>query len=530
MTKTNILVVDDKLENIKALKLLIESDDINVLAALSAEEALGLLVNHDFALAVLDVQMPGTSGYELARLIRGVRKFKHLPIMFVTAHSREQAFIFEGYETGAVDLLFKPLDPHVVRSKIRVFVQMSQQNQKLKDQIEEMEKLRQQAEAANLAKSRFLANMSHEIRTPLGAVMGFADLISETSLNEEEKVQYASAIRRNGQFLIRIIDDILDFSKIEAQKLDFEKVEFQIEDLFKDVLSVQKPNAEAKKIPLRVDFKASLTESYLSDPVRIKQILFNLLGNAIKFTSKGEVCIQVLKELAVNSQADRLIVRISDTGVGLSEEQRQHIFMPFGQADSSTKRHFGGTGLGLVIARQLARALNGDLYLESSEPQKGSTFVFYLDLEKKQKAVEAEPVREENAGSETSEKKILIVDDIEDNRTLLKRYLTSLPVTIESASSGEEAVEAFKADPPPDLVLMDVQMPGMDGYEATRAIRKLGFDTPILALTAHSGREELENCLISGYNLVLTKPVNRQSLNQALSQYLKLERDNATKR
>ncbi|MEZ0391983.1 MAG: ATP-binding protein [Pseudobdellovibrionaceae bacterium] len=394
--KTNILVVDDQPENIKALTRLIESDEIEVISAQDADRALNLLMNHDFALAVLDVQMPIVSGFELARLIRGVKRFRGLPIMFVTAHLQEQSFIFEGYETGAVDLLFKPLDPHVVRSKVKAFVQIDQQNKKLKQQLEQMNRLRIEADAANLAKSRFLANMSHEIRTPLGAVMGFADLISQSDISDSEREQFGEAIRRNGHLLLRIIDDILDFSKIEAQRLVLEKVKFNLQELIQDVISILQKRAEEKKIQLSSVFKNSMQQSYLCDPVRLKQILINVIGNAIKFTNQGEVRVEMetraLDLTHENENFDRLTITVTDTGIGMTPEQAESLFQPFTQADASTKRQYGGTGLGLVIAQQLARALKGDLLLKATAPGQGSTFVLTVLLEKiPDSSVEAQP-------------------------------------------------------------------------------------------------------------------------------------------
>ncbi len=210
--KTKILIVDDLAENILALSRLIEADDVEILTASKPEEALNHILDNDFALALLDVQMPMMSGFELARLIRGVGKGRHLPIIFVTAQSTDTRVIFEGYESGAVDILFKPLDPHMVRSKVRVFVRLDQQSRTLASQVDVMARLKEEADAANIAKSRFLANMSHEIRTPMGAVLGFADVLSQADLTTQEKDEALASISRNGKLLLRIIDDILDLS------------------------------------------------------------------------------------------------------------------------------------------------------------------------------------------------------------------------------------------------------------------------------------------------------------------------------
>lgn len=522
--KSKVLIVDDKLENIKALSRLVENEETEILTSQTAEGALDLLMNHEFALAVLDVQMPIVSGFELARLIRGVKKYRHLPIMFVTAHLQEQSFIFEGYDTGAVDILFKPLDPVVVRSKVQTFVRIYQQNQILKDQLDEMHRLRLAAESANLAKSRFLANMSHEIRTPLGAVMGFADVISEKSISDEDRELYAAAISRNGHLLLRIIDDILDFSKIEAHKLDLEKVPFHLEDIVRDVGSVLRKKAEEKDIYLELKSLSPLDQTYICDPVRLKQILLNVIGNAIKFTNQGGVQVQIeTKPLEFSSEKkhfDRLLITVSDTGIGMTDEQMTGLFQPFNQADPSTKRQFGGTGLGLVIARELARALEGDLQVRSSQVGKGSTFVISVSLER----VVSDAVKEGQKVVTTSDRDLegfsaLVVDDIQDNRILLERYLAPTGIKVICAASGEEA-QAQVAKESPDIIFMDIQMPEMDGYETTRRIRRSGYRKLIIALTAHAMKEEVDKCKLAGCDLVLTKPVDRQKLFSTLRHYL----------
>lgn len=521
--KTKILIVDDHKENITALSTLIASDDVEIFSAQDAEGALDLLVDHDFGLALLDVQMPKVTGFELARLIRGVRAHRDLPMIFVTAHQREQSVILEGYETGAVDLLFKPLDPYVVRSKVRVFIRLDQQAKQLKTQMEEVERLKREAEAANVAKSRFLANMSHEIRTPLGAVMGFADLMAQGDLPREERDECVSAIRRNGQLLLRLIDDILDLSKIEAQQLQLEKSEFDLEEIVRDVDSVMSLKASEKGIRLRIDVSDRLRGHFLSDPIRIKQVFLNLIGNAIKFTSRGEVSVK-LQALPRDPRepgvaTERIVCRVTDTGVGMTPEQAAGLFQPFVQADASTRRRFGGTGLGLVISRQIAKALGGNIVVESSEPGKGSTFLVTMELQRAEArtaAAKSAPgdvaaASEAKGKAETKGKSVLVVDDVSDNRLLIESYLRPSGVSIKSVGSGEEAVRAVKGRFP-DLILMDIQMPGMDGYEATDRIRRLGYDGPIIAITAHAMRDEVDRCREAGCDLVLTKPISRQEL------------------
>ncbi|KHD88720.1 MAG: hypothetical protein OM95_07960 [Bdellovibrio sp. ArHS] len=526
MEKTKLLIVDDHHENILFLSHLISGEDIQVLSAKSAEEALSLLMNHDFALALMDVQMPGMSGFELARLVRALKKTRHLPMILMTSRQQDRSVVFEGYETGAVDFLFKPLDPHAVRSKVRTFVLLEQQRRLLNKQVHEMELLKKKAEEANLAKSHFLANISHEIRTPLGAVLGFADILSQDKLSESERHEFLEVIRRNGELLLRLIDDILDLTKIEAQRLEFEKKEFSLLDLLKDIEAVLAFRATEKGIALNVQ---SVEENllFVSDPLRIKQILFNVIGNAIKFTCKGQVDVKVKVEDAVSDrescQARKITFTVRDTGMGLTVDEVQKLFKPFAQADVSTARRFGGTGLGLVISQQLAQKLGGDLKLISSEVQVGSVFEITLVLEEVG-TVTHSPVTstasiEPLVGSSFEGKVILIVDDVSDNRLLIDRYLRHLNVSLLQAGSGIEALElAFERHI--DLILMDIQMPLMDGYEAVQRLRRNGFTAPIVALTAHATREETLKCLRAGCDAVLTKPIRRGDLILSLHDWL----------
>lgn len=518
--KTNILIVDDYKENIDALRGLIEADDVNIFSAMNGDEALAILAQHDFGLALFDVQLPVMTGFELARLVRGVKRHRNLPIIFVTALQENQSVLFEGYETGAVDLLFKPLDPHVVRTKVRVFVELSRQRIRLQEQVRELDDLKSAADAANLAKTQFLANMSHEIRTPLAAVMGFADLLSAEGYSEPEKCEFAEAVKRNGDLLLKLIDDILDLSKIESNRIEFDHIAFDLEDLLSDVDSTLSFRADQRGVRLSLTRPSGPLESYQSDPMRIKQVLLNVIGNAIKFSNKGHVDVCVTVENV--GMSDLIKVIITDDGIGMSEEQVEKIFHPFVQADSSTSRHFGGSGLGLVISRKIARALCGDVRLLSSHPGEGSTFEVTFELQRADRALKVvgEPHDGFNIASVSiAGKRILAVDDSPDNLTLLQLLMRPTGANLSMVESGREALDKLKNEPF-DLILMDIQMPEMDGHETMKKIRALGLDTPIIALTAHAAREEHERCRASGCGEVLTKPINRIDLVRKISQVL----------
>ena len=529
MKKTKVLIVDDYKENIEALSQLIEDERVETHFALNASDALELISQHEFGLALLDVQMPGTSGFELAQLIRSVKRFKSLPIIFVTAQPQDSSLIFQGYQTGAIDVLFKPLDPNMVRAKVQMFVELAQQKALLESHVEELERLRHEADAANLAKSQFLANMSHEIRTPLAAVMGFAEMIAKGVGSEKDKEECTDAIKRNGTLLMRLIDDLLDLSKIEANKFELEKVAFSLLTLLRDVESTMSFKAREKGVQLKFAFPNQLHSSYLADVVKLKQVLLNVIGNAVKFSPGGVVRVDVQVKSEADPIMDRLIVTITDNGVGLNKQQMDRLFQPFGQADPSTKRKFGGSGLGLIISRQIARAMGGDLSLISSTPNEGSVFQIECLIERSNE-VEIFKSKTENSIGDVNElskalegRRILAVDDSQDNLMLISHFLKGTGLDISYAENGFQAIEAA-GDKDFDLILMDIQMPGMDGHETTVEIRGRGYKKPIIALTAHALKFEHDKCRQSGCDAVLTKPISRTALIDALQSYIDTSR------
>ncbi len=537
MSLTKILLVDDKRENLLALENLISSRDVEVLSALSGNEALALLLDHDFALALLDVQMPHMDGFELARLMRSAERSRGIPIIFVTASQGSKSQIFEGYEKGAVDYLLKPLDPHVVRSKVRTFVELDQKTKKLlektntlQQKLREIEVLHEAAESANRAKSRFLANMSHEIRTPLGAVLGFAELLRSPNQSAEDRQNCVTAIARNGKVLLKIIDDVLDLAKIEAERVEAEQVRVNLSDIIHDIRIVHSYKASEKGILLELSSPTALPEQILSDPLRLKQILNNLLGNAIKFTEKGKV--ELIVSLEGQAANQRLRFAVKDTGCGLTANGASRLFQPFMQADSSTSRRYGGTGLGLVISKQLAKLLGGDVILAETKPGVGSNFVLTIDPGplSGEKLVDGPTLLQSQSGdgrSASNERrirldgvKILLADDASDNRQLISRLLKLAGASVETAVDGREAIDKALGSHF-DIILMDIQMPGTDGYEATHSLRMHGYKRPIIALTAHAMKEELERCLKAGCDFHLSKPIEYQNLLSSIKRFVK---------
>lgn len=522
MNKVKILIVDDYKENITALSELIAHDDVEIYSSADASGALELIAIHDFGLALLDVQMPVTTGLELAQIIRSVKKYRSLPIIFVTAHLQDSTIIFDGYKTGAVDLLFKPLDPNMVRAKVQMFVEIAQQRKSLQEHVLELEKLRLQAESANLAKSQFLANMSHEIRTPLAAVMGFSDLLNSDQITTSARREYSEVIKRNGQLLSRLIDDILDISKIESGKLELDECPFNPNDIFKDIESTMSFRAKESGVDFDFKFDSGLENQYVGDSLRIKQVLLNIIGNAIKFTPNGKVSVMATTSIDSSNPKNEIVsVLVADNGIGLSPAQAEKLFQPFMQADASTTRNFGGSGLGLFISRQIARAMGGDIKLVKSEIKKGSTFQidFVLKISEKNTEKQLSVLQKENKvhGINFLEGlRIMAVDDAPDNLTLLQHYFYGTGAQLTLASDAQSALENItKIDF--DLILMDIQMPGMDGVTATQKMRASGFTKPIVALTAHAQRSEHQRYRIAGCNDVLTKPLSKAKLLDTVS-------------
>lgn len=432
---------------------------------------------------------------------------------------------FSGSRKAILNITFVP--EYDNDKRVKGFIIVAADVSKYKEIEAELKKAKEQAEVANETKSAFLANMSHEIRTPLGAVIGFSELMIDPDMSPSEKLNSIEIIRRNGKLLSTIINDILDLSKVEAGKLEIEKTDVDLFELLSETAALLNLDAAAKGVRLTVAFEGVVPNIIKTDSTRLRQILFNIVGNAIKFTEKGVVSLTV-KLSADNSKLNFVV---QDTGTGITPEQAQRLFSPFTQADATTTRRFGGTGLGLSLSKKLAIALGGNVVLEDSTIGKGSTFVISLDhgqskeiiFESTEHTIQEAAAKVLNFAShegttQLSNLNILVVDDSLDNLALIKRLLTLSGAQVATANSGQEGVEkALKENF--SLVLMDLQMPDMDGYEATKELRGRGFDKPIIALTAHAMKEERKRCLENGFNNHLTKPIDRNALIHILSEY-----------
>ena len=671
----DILIVDDRPDGLIALEAVLSDPKIRIVKAYSGPEALKLLPQYEFAAILLDVQMPGMDGFETAERIRTMEPFKHIPIIFVTAINKDEGYVSKGYDQGAVDYILKPFNPHILKSKVRIFIDLFLQSRKIRLQealllqaerservrhlaeleleslrryhnladaiphivcrtkpdstpeyfnrgwaeytglsaetsvgdgfqaamhpedlpglmrtwldalitgtsfeaetrirrhdgvyrwhmiracperahgndvvawigtatdiddrkraTEDLQRAKEEAESANIAKTQFLANMSHEIRTPLSAILGFSELLLSINLTSEERLENLAAIRRNGEQLLHLVNEILDISKVESGKIEIERLKIGVAAFLNELRLLFELKASERGLEFDIDCIEEIPAWIWTDPVRLRQIALNVVGNAIKFTEHGFVRVSLgfRADSGITGQMPKsgfLCLRVRDSGVGIERESLDRLFEPFMQADSSTTRRFGGTGLGLALSKRLARSLGGDVVLLSSQPG-GSEFEIRIRCEiEGSETIERGPLRTAKQAAFTSEekvsyslsgRKILVVDDAPDNRLLISRFLAGAGAAVELAINGENGLEmATSRDY--DLILMDLQMPEMDGYTTTQRLRELGLTCPIIALTAHALKTVHERCIASGFDGYLAKPIRRSHLVKAVSGWL----------
>ena len=400
---------------------------------------------------------------------------------------------------------------------------LSKDNRERKTVQIELERAKNAAEQANNAKSQLIANISHEIRTPLGAIQGYTDLLQRYSLSKEERRRTVKAIKRNTFQLLNIIGDMLDMSKIEAGLLESEEVEFHMLDAIQDIIETVNLYSQKPHILIELDLATPMPAIVIADQGKFSQILTNLISNSVKFSEEGSV------RVAVSFDSPSITIKVIDTGIGMSEDQAKRIFRPFVQADTSIARKYGGTGLGLALSKTFAERLGGDLELTESILGQGSTFTFTFSpkLSDEIAFVESleELILEENESSpdqgdrELLDITILIVEDCKDNQIIYAKYLEEAGAHVIIASSGFDALEKSPS-PDIDIIIMDIQMPEIDGYEATQLLRARGLICPIVALTAHAMKGERERCLNAGCDDYITKPIDSDSLVEKIKELI----------
>ena len=521
-----VLVVDDDEYVHQLTKMVLrgfsfEDSPIRLASAMSGKEAIEYLSKHDnVAVALVDVVMETDhAGLDLVNYIRNDSNNNEIRLIVRTGQpgAAPEESVFRDYDVN--DYLSKTeLTAHKLRMALLNALRSYRDIRHavdLQKQIMLAEQESQAASAASEAKSQFLAHMSHEIRTPLNGIIGIADLLSQSKLDDSQS-QYLRTIRSSGEALLAIINDILDFSKIEAGKLELEDTNFCLKEMGQSLNDLFIAQLSQKQLEFQFNLDPDLPEYVKGDPLRLKQVLLNLVGNSLKFTEKGGVYISV--NVVQSLPTLRIEFNVTDTGIGIPKEKQRSLFQAFTQVDSSTTRKYGGTGLGLQISQRLVELMNGHIEVQS-QPGKGSSFIFTIDLEAGEKP------SEEKSTSQSSERpisdiRILVAEDNRTNQIVIGAMLTKLGYTFDVFENGKEAIQSLNTNAY-DLVLMDCQMPVLDGLEATREIRKSPQweKLPIVALTAGATDKEQTECTNAGMNDFLSKPITIGVLESTLKKW-----------
>ena len=514
MLSNNILIVDDTVKNLQILcEILGEEDNYRVNVARNGKEALEMADRVDFDIILLDIQMPIMDGYETCKRLKSNPETADIPIIFLTAQTDKESIV-KGFQAGAVDYLTKPFNNMELKSRIRTQVDLKKHRDNLEDMVSsrtaQLNEALQKVNIAAKAKEQFLANMSHEIRTPLNGVMGMASLLEKTILDEEQEY-FLDTLSNSAKYLQTIVDDIFDYTLLNTGSLEIINEDFELKESIKKSTELFRYRCEEKGLTFDLNFSEKLPMTVQADKKKINRILSLLLSNGLKFTEKGGIGVYVTFE----DQSSNLIIKVSDTGIGIDTLDKDKIFEKFSQLDSSSQRSFGGTGMGLALCRELLNLLKGSIEVDS-DVNSGSTFTIKIKVKEVNLKTISMP-----AFIKADSNNILLVEDDKTNQAVAQRILSTYGLDIDMADNGAVALNKLQ-EKDYDLILMDIMMPIMNGYDATKAIRanKKWAKIPIIALTACLVKSAEEKCIKCGMNDYLEKPIDPEKLLTTINRYI----------
>ena len=533
-----ILIVDDEPKNLLVLESILNDPGYRLVRAHSADEALLALVTEQFAVLILDIRMPGMTGFELADIIKKRKKTARIPIIFLTAYYSEDQHVLEGYGSGAVDYLHKPVNPQILRSKVAVFAELHRKEREsalanaallteVKERRNAEERLREfndtleqrvaeRTEAlrqANRLKDEFLAMLGHEVRNPLAAIMNAVQVMHVSGADPARMSRSVALVDRQTQNLRHIVDDLLDVARVTRGKIELRKQPADVVQIVHQAVDVVRPMlSQSEELEINVNAAAPLRAEV--DRTRLEQSIVNLLTNAIKFTPQARHI-----RVTVERDGQNVIVMISDNGIGIASEMQTRIFELFAQADRSLDRSQGGLGIGLFICRRLIELHGGEITAFSEGLGRGSVFRIQLPL-LHQSAVDIAPIAEttrRESPARATAKRVLIIDDNADSATSLAWLLNQQGYVVEMAFDGEEGLKAAQAFKP-DILLLDIGLPKINGYDLARQLRGEGFTSSlIVAVSGYARDSDIEQSHSAGFDLHLAKPVDIDHLLEVLA-------------